>query len=246
MTSLAEEEMQEMLDQERRRTLDAMATAAGLGTHGVALRQLIVQFEEHLLDMGYAALASELHQRLKDVAEEVPVAQLFATLLPIAKELRDQDSAATSHPIYVVEQQDRIYGIDLGWDCETCMLNEEGHELADADIAEYREEYEDEIKKFAAKHDINADIQREFLMEEFLTQEDKGCSRFSIEVVGYVDRPKFVTSCFTRAAAESYIKANAHNLKEPHVFVHSGYRNREWIDMRKAIGALVPDQRKDR
>jgi hypothetical protein len=46
---------------------------------------------------------------------------------------------------------------------------------------------------------------------------------------------EFVTACFTEQGCKDYIAANGHNLRETRIFVHSGYRNREWIDMRAAL-----------
>lgn len=55
----------------------------------------------------------------------------------------------------------------------------------------------------------------------------------------YVDQWEFVTACFTEAAADAYIAANSHNLKEPRVYVESGHRNQEWKDIRRALMAMA-------
>jgi hypothetical protein len=52
------------------------------------------------------------------------------------------------------------------------------------------------------------------------------------EMVGYVDRWRFVTAAFTRKACQEYIEANRHNLTDPRVYVATAYRNREWIALR--------------
>jgi hypothetical protein len=46
---------------------------------------------------------------------------------------------------------------------------------------------------------------------------------------------RFVTACFTRKGAEAYIEVNGHNLREPFIYVASLFRNREMIDVRKAL-----------
>ncbi len=45
---------------------------------------------------------------------------------------------------------------------------------------------------------------------------------------GYVDRWKYVSAHFTRAAAERYIGENAHRMDKARVFVESQYRCHEW------------------
>lgn len=42
----------------------------------------------------------------------------------IGERLRTQDNRATSHPLFVVQQRRRIYGIHPNWTDDTCWLNE--------------------------------------------------------------------------------------------------------------------------
>jgi hypothetical protein len=58
------------------------------------------------------------------------------------------------------------------------------------------------------------------------------------ELVGYYDVWEFVTCCFTNAGAEEYIRVNGHNLNEPRIYVASGWRNQEWIDVRNFLKNL--------
>lgn len=55
--------------------------------------------------------------------------------------------------------------------------------------------------------------------------------------VGYVDVWEFVTASFTLKGCEDYLAVNGHNLKEPRIYVASGYRNAEWIALREFLHA---------
>jgi len=57
--------------------------------------------------------------------------------------------------------------------------------------------------------------------------------------VGYLDQWEFVTACFTQGAAQRFIDENAHNLKEPRIFVESSYRNYEWQAVREYLKAVL-------
>jgi hypothetical protein len=57
----------------------------------------------------------------------------------------------------------------------------------------------------------------------------------------YVDRWDFVTACFTEQGCKDYLAVNKHNLKEHRIYAESGYRNKEWIALRKfLLGCSVP------
>lgn len=43
----------------------------------------------------------------------------------------------------------------------------------------------------------------------------------------------------TQAGADQFIKDNAHNLTEPHVYIGSGFNNPEWLAMRRAVATLA-------
>jgi len=53
--------------------------------------------------------------------------------------------------------------------------------------------------------------------------------------LGIIEIWEFVTTFFTEDACQQYIKDNKHNLKEPRMFVDSGYRNAEWQLIRDLI-----------
>lgn len=84
-----------------------------------------------------------------------------------------------------------------------------------------------------------------------LRTQDNQMTAHPIFVVEHRDdkrRPwEFVTACLTDDGARSYMKANGHNLRKcSRIFVHSGYRNDEWIGLRNYLLSLhaaprVPD-----
>ena len=51
---------------------------------------------------------------------------------------------------------------------------------------------------------------------------------------------EFVTACFTEQGCNDYLKANGHNLREPRIYVHSAWRNAEWIGLREYFSSLPP------
>ena len=48
-----------------------------------------------------------------------------------------------------------------------------------------------------------------------------------------------VQPCLTMSAARAYIARHRHNLKDPFVFVKSGYDNVEWVAVRRFLKALT-------
>lgn len=122
----------------------------------------------------------------------------------VGRQLREQDNRGTSHPIFVIQQRNRVYGIaddHTEWVTWTDM---EGHEIP-SDLSRSLE--------VAYGAGIPA---------------PEGFRR-----IGYIDLWDFVTACLTEQGAEDYIAANGHNLKDPRIYVTSGYRNYEWIALRE-------------
>lgn len=62
---------------------------------------------------------------------------------------------------------------------------------------------------------------------------EEGCRVFPVWV-----RHKVVQSFLTRKAAERYLKENKHNMMDPEVYVSSGYRNHELIQLREWLMRL--------
>jgi len=147
-----------------------------------------------------------------DVCEVCPGATLAARLAPavaIGEKLRVQDNRATSHPIFVVQQRLRIYGFDPTYGDRIAWLDDEK-----------------EVKGSLALS-LEAGYEKNH-------HEPDGYTR-----TAYRDEYEFVTACLTEAAADAFIEANRHNLCDPRVYAASGYRNSEWIAVRKFFLSLA-------
>lgn len=129
-------------------------------------------------------------------------------------QLRSQDNTATSDPIFLVREAVRHYGIEEDYGGEPVWVNVDGD---DAD--------EEQFERFERG--------------EFL--EDDGESE-SWRRTAYKDHYEYVTACFTRQAAEEYVNSNRHRLRDPHVYVASGYRNRQWQRIRTFLLGKLPPQ----
>jgi hypothetical protein len=128
-------------------------------------------------------------------------ADMFSPL-SIGERLRVQDDRSTANPIFVVQKKLRIYGMDPDYatnDDDIVWVHCDGPE-ADAD----------ERAELERKFDETGDVPEEW------------------HRTGFLDTWEFVSAFFTEAAAQRYIDENKHNLKEPRVYVESGYRNKEW------------------
>lgn len=128
----------------------------------------------------------------------------------IGETLRTQNNCATSFPIFTVQQRRRIYGMDDVYVDDIVWLHSDESVEVDTDKAK----------------ELEAIYQDGY-------QQPEGYRR-----VAYVDTWTFVTACLTRAGAERYIERQRHNLTDPRVYVESGYRNQEWIDLLAVLRAL--------
>lgn len=121
------------------------------------------------------------------------------------KQLNDQDNAITADPLFIVQQRNRVYGIDLEYAPEAAWFYTEDSEYEEATPLEARVlDASDEVPEFWEK-------------------------------IGYYDSWEYVQPFFTRKAAEKYIEANRHRLTDPRVFVESLYRNPEMQAIRSAL-----------
>lgn len=136
---------------------------------------------------------------------------MLEKLLEIARRMKNQDTQCTAHPVYVVQERRRVYGIDPQWTDDIVWLYD-GEEIDDSD--------EDLIK---AKR----------YYEEHLEEPEPEWTR-----TGYIDRWEFVQLFFSREAADDYIRSNKHRLKDPHVYVDSAYRNYELQDIIEILNRL--------
>ena len=126
-------------------------------------------------------------------------------LTQIANQLNTQNNHATSHPIFLVQQRHRIYGMD----------------------PEYTNDYE-----WSDTEDREAGEPDNFTIEDLDRSYEVGGYIGTYEKVYYKDIWMFVQCFFTEEAAIQYIQANKHNLIAPRIYVESAYRNYEWQDIR--------------
>ena len=136
----------------------------------------------------------------------------------IKSELLTQDNRITADPLFVVFEKERIFVRDDGSD-DVCYVDHYDSDYPVYDtIADVYESYEREIPPGCCESSM---------LKEFP----------DIEAVNYIEKPRFVTACFTEKGALDYIKANGHNLREPYIFVVSLYRNAEMIAIRNMLMA---------
>ena len=164
---------------------------------------------------GLQALLSEaqLEAFIRDTARKFYDAQVPYDFRTVAKRMRTQDNACTADPIFIVYEKERIYGLDTSYADDKIVWLDVYGDYGEAD----------DRKKRA--------LDRYYRMYH---QDPEGWTR-----TGYTDRDRFVTACFTRVAAEEYIKRDGHNLKRPHIYVeHINRRNWEMKSFRDFLEAL--------
>lgn len=141
-------------------------------------------------------------------------AQVPQELRDMAPLIRTQDNAITADPLFVIYEKERVYGMDPEHSDEfnTLWIN------ADGDYEEASRQRHQALEKRYYRNGVS---------------EYGGWRR-----VCYTDRDKFSRAFFTRKSAENYIRRNSHNLKRPHIFVESMYRNYEMIAVRNFLETL--------
>lgn len=125
----------------------------------------------------------------------------------IGEQIRTQDNRCTSDPLFIVQQKQRIWGMDLNYTDDYAWLDTSNEHTEATDVE-------------AAGLDAI---------------EDKCGDLGDWEKVGYVDTWEFITACFTEKACQDYIAANGHNLNEPRIYAASAYRNLEMIAVREML-----------
>jgi len=179
---------------------------------------MAMTLEELLYDLG------EVHnvmpcmlQRVREAFEvkDAVQAKMLPILEPLAaigRELRTQDNRITADPIFVVQQKRRTYGFDTQWGGDVVWIDQ-ANDCIEAD--------DEERARLEAHYDETG-------------EEEDGWAR-----TGYVDTWEAVQPFLAGKAADEYIAANRHNLKEPRTYVESAYRNREWKALRAACIAAA-------
>lgn len=127
----------------------------------------------------------------------------------LRQEMKTQDNACTSHPLFVVYEKRRTYGLNEDVSDNCAWLDTYG---------DYNEATGQKLKAL------------ERYYRRFHREPDGWRRTFWHEV------DRFVTCAFTRRAAQAYIDKRSYNYKFPlHIFVESMYRMQEMINLQAAI-----------
>lgn len=137
-------------------------------------------------------------------------------LKELSRELNSQDNRCTAEPLYCVQEEERIWGMDGAY--------ADDYEWYDPEMVE-----------------TYTDDEAQSLLIE--SGEWDGEGEFDAELYGwrkvfYTKRWKFVSAHLTERAATLYVEQNRHNLKNPRVYVTSQYRCHEWISVMEHLRNL--------
>ena len=132
----------------------------------------------------------------------------------IAANMARQDNLATHHPLFLVQEKVRIWGMD----------------------SDYSDEY---VWADANNEGIEADETQSLALED---GRPVGGSASHWEKIYYEDVWRFVTACFTAKACKDYIESNRHRLNSPRIYAASLYRNREMIAVREMLLAIAKEE----
>ena len=127
-------------------------------------------------------------------------------------ELQTQDNAITADPLFVVLQEERIYGVSQDYQTDGYTWVGEDDSAVTAD--------DDETKVLDKLLDDGRDL---------------SLGGVTYQRVWYRIVPRFVTACLTRKGAEDYIARDGHNLTKPYIYVEGLYRNEEMIALRNHL-----------
>ena len=139
-------------------------------------------------------------------------------LAALGTELRTQDNAITADPLFVVFQEERIYGVSQNYQTNgfTWVGVDDSSVTADDDEAKVLDKLLDEDRELSI-------------------------GGVTFERVWYRIVPRFATACFTRKGAEEYITRHCHRLTNPDIYVESMYRNAEMTALRNHLmGGSTP------
>ena len=138
----------------------------------------------------------------------------------VGENIRNQDNRITADPIFAVQQ--KVFD-----------LVPEGYE----DSTEWRET---ESGDYCMASDSELDIieKANEYDEDCITADNDEGEPTEWQKFYLRRRWEFVTCAFTEAGCKDYIKVNGHNLCEPRIYAYSGYRNKEWIGLRKHLASL--------
>jgi hypothetical protein len=130
----------------------------------------------------------------------------------VGNRLRAQDNRFTAEPIFLVQEEKRIYGIDIAYDPKIDWC------------------FNDEM--------VSVSKQKARSLEKHY--QETGIEKEGFRRLGYAEEWVYVQPFFTEAAADLYIKQNSHRHSgKLRTYADSAYRNHEWIAVRKHLSELA-------
>lgn len=137
-------------------------------------------------------------------------------LREISYNLKTQSNDCTNLPMFVVQTRRRIYGMNTDYSDEAAWIYADECVEVDKETAD----------RLESMHINNNTIAGDLCIDDYTR-------------TAYIDVWEMATVCFTRKGAEDYIKVNGHNLKDPQIYVESGYRNQEWEIIREYLKSIT-------
>lgn len=141
-------------------------------------------------------------------------------LANLAKQLNEQDNVCTSLPIYTVQEEVRIVGIDPDYTDSRLWIDDADSEIVNDDN---RDDGEPTNAQLDAMWDNGDDTD--------------GYTR-----TGYIDQWEMRESFLTMDAAKDYIAGNSHRHRGAlRVYVESAHRNPEMRELRRLLAGPVSE-----
>lgn len=158
-------------------------------------------------------------------------------ILEMAKNIVTQDNRVTADPIFMVQQKVRTYGFDPDYSDDSkllyCGVDDIGAEYSEA---EREERYVEYCAMLAEANEAKEDDEPK---EEPMSREDFDDDNY--QKVYFQEHWENVQPFFTEVGAQEYLRINAHNLKEPQIYVESAFRNAEWQEIRNWLLKGAPN-----
>lgn len=145
-------------------------------------------------------------------------------LADLANELNTQDNRITSHPLFIVEQEKRIYGMN-GEQCDDLE-----YIWVYSEDSEYTCEPDEVCDQIREDCENDPDLGILNLHDEEIDPEEWGYEQWF-----YVTEMEFKSAHLTERAANLYITQNSHRMRNPRTFVTSQYRCHEWNMVREHL-----------
>lgn len=140
--------------------------------------------------------------------------EIVSRVVSVCKNLRKQDNRATSYPMVYVQEKMRAYGdFDSNDGCVAFLYH--GQEVDDESSDEFLE-----AREFYNKHGYFGDGYEDW------------------DVTGYIDIWVNKQVFFTVHEAERYVEKYRYKLRNPQIYIASGYMNDEWKLLREFLGRI--------